>query len=1042
MRSISPISFPPFELDPVNQCLWRDQQVISLRPKAYAVLHYLVERPGQLVTKEELLGAVWPESFVGDAVLKVSIGEVRKALQDDSEDPRFIETAHRRGYRFIGQMASRSVVSPKRKIQKPYDLAPEPPALSMSAATQPPANTASLIGLVGREDALAQMHIWLDQVFQGERRIVFVTGELGIGKTTLVEAFLATASSSRRLCVARGQCLEQYGQGEAYLPVLEALARLSRGPEREVLIPLLSRFAPTWLAQMPTLISAAEQEALRRQMLGATRERMLREMAEVVEALTAKFPLILVLEDLHWSDYSTLDLISALARRHEQPRLMLVGTYRPVELLLMGHPLRAVKRELQVHHYCEELPLGYFTQDEVSQYLRRRFPGSQLPADLPRLIYEHTDGHPLFMVNVVDYWLAQGWLVQDQDHWELKVPGSEANIGVPESLRQMIEKQIERLSGDQQQVLEAASIVGVNFAAAAVAVALEKDEVEIEECCDALVQQQHLLRRIGLSELPDGSTTTRFNFIHSLYANVLYQRVAPVRRMRLHQRIGERREAVYGHRVKEIAGELALHFARSRDYQRAVGYLRQAADNDAKRYANREAIGYLGQALKLVERLRETQQSEERMAVLEQLGLVNRSMGAMSQSAEYFGTLATCARQQNQIEREVKALLYLATSLFWIDRERCLAAVDQALELSRNLKDELLRAHTRGYCGHWNLCLRGWQEQDAQACTEAVEAARRSNDPALLRLHVVRYAYLECLRSEYTAAVQTAEEGRLLALKASDAFDYLLSYFFSGWALLHLGHWNQLQQLLKEAMDMAGKNGHTLWVMLFHLELAQLHEQAFDFESATDLCQTVLKFARDADQETGQLFFHSFVVLGFAHLGQGQYDQAFQCFNEVNSRLQREGRSMDWILHLPLHLGLGNYWLAQQKYEPARQEAEQLCGMAARPGERTYLGLGWNVMAEISLAEESWDKANAELQNALKALKGGRVPLAEWRVYNTAARLHQIRGQRAKADEWAARSNAIIKQLADSFDLSSHLRQKFLHRTSLYQWPRAARTKA
>jgi predicted ATPase len=155
---------------------------------------------------------------------------------------------------------------------------------------------------------------------------------------------------------------------------------------------------------------------------------MLREMAEVVEALTAKFPLILVLEDLHWSDYSTLDLISALARRHEQPRLMLVGTYRPVELLLMGHPLRAVKRELQVHHCCEELPRGYFTQDEVSQYLSRRFPSAQLPADLPRLIYEHTDGHPLFMVNVVDYWLAQGWLVQDQDHWELK--GSSGNLCV------------------------------------------------------------------------------------------------------------------------------------------------------------------------------------------------------------------------------------------------------------------------------------------------------------------------------------------------------------------------------------------------------------------------------------------------------------------------------------------------------------------------------------------------------------------------------------------------------------------------------------
>jgi len=181
---------------------------------------------------------------------------------------------------------------------------------------------------VGREAELAQLHEWLEQALSGERQMVFVTGEPGIGKTAVVDAFLALLAGNPNLWIGRGQCVAHYGAGEAYLPVLEALGRLGRVAGGERLIALLGRYAPAWLAQLPTLVGEAELDALQRKVQGVPRERMLREMAEAVEVLTAEMPVVLVLEDLQWSDTATLDWLAAVAQRREAARLLVIATYR------------------------------------------------------------------------------------------------------------------------------------------------------------------------------------------------------------------------------------------------------------------------------------------------------------------------------------------------------------------------------------------------------------------------------------------------------------------------------------------------------------------------------------------------------------------------------------------------------------------------------------------------------------------------------------------------------------------------------------------
>jgi DNA-binding winged helix-turn-helix (wHTH) protein len=572
----------PVQLDLANERLWYGDQALALRPKTFALLRYLVAHSGQLLTKAVLLEALWPETVVSEVVLSVCIRELRQVLGDDARAPRFIETVHRRGYRFIGHL-------PTVHSSAPCMSSPVPPPL-----------------LAGRERELDALHHALATALTGVRQLLFVTGEAGLSKTTLVDAFLMALEAYGPLWIGRGQCLEHYGAGEAYLPVLEALGRLCRGPGGKEVVALLGQQAPTWLVQMPGLVRAADLEIMRRRIASATRDRMLRELAEALDLLTARQPLLLVLEDLHWSDYSTLDLLAVLARRREPARLLLLGTYRLPDALQRGHPLHTVYHELQRHGQCTELPLPLLSRAAVTAYLTTRFSDARLPAGLARLVHQRTEGNPLFMVTVVEDWVRRGWLVPADGGWTLREELADVAGTVPESLRQMLELQLERLSPMDQRVLEVGSVAGATFSAAAVAAGLAHEVVEVEDWCAGLARRQQWLEACGEQVWPDGTVAGGYRFMHALYQEVAYQRLQAARRVQLHRRIGEREEVGYGPQVRERAAELAMHFTRGRDTHRAVRYLQYAGENALQRSAYVEAHSHLITGLEVLATMPET----------------------------------------------------------------------------------------------------------------------------------------------------------------------------------------------------------------------------------------------------------------------------------------------------------------------------------------------------------------------------------------------------------------------------------------------------
>lgn len=583
------IRFDPFDLDLVNECLWRGSQSIKLRPKAFAVLEHLLGRPGQLVTKENLIAAAWGETFVGEGVLKVTIRQLREALDDDPRSPRFIETSHRRGYRFIGRVDARTT----SRADGDSTGVVSPPVLDRPAIGR---------RIVGRERALSRMQAWLEKMRAGERQIVFVSGEAGIGKTTLLDEFVRSMDVERDVRIATGQCLEQYGTGEAYLPVLEAIRELCRHP---TVVDVLRAHAPMWLLQMPSLVTAEDREAFGRDVFGATRDRMLREMGDALDALTAEAPLVLVLEDLHWSDYSTLDLISYLARQRGGARLMVVGTYRPAELIASGHPLKAVKQELVAKQQCEELPLEYLTEQAVAEYLAVRFPAHRFPGELAALIHDRTEGNALFMVNTVDYLVGEGLVAADETGGRLTAEIDRIKLGVPDSIRNLIENQIDHLEPREQRMLEAASVAGAEFSPYAVAAALDEGAAATESTCEELRRRHQFIRDSGLQTLPGGLVVGRFSFVHAVYRNVFYDRISAARRVLLHKRLAVRGEQVYGERASEIAAELAMHFERASDHAQAARYFQAAAANAMRRSAYREAVALSRRGLELLASLPE-----------------------------------------------------------------------------------------------------------------------------------------------------------------------------------------------------------------------------------------------------------------------------------------------------------------------------------------------------------------------------------------------------------------------------------------------------
>jgi DNA-binding winged helix-turn-helix (wHTH) protein/tetratricopeptide (TPR) repeat protein len=808
-------------------------EAVHVEPQVFSLLWFLLANPGRLVTREELLDSVWGHRFVAPATLGSRLKALRRAIGDDGKDQRYIRTLRGRGLRFI---AAVEVVEPG--VADPRGGTPAP-ALSTPRAEPSAAVSNAVPPLISREHEIQRLNERLTQVDGGARQVVLLGGESGIGKTALADAYLASLPSDIR--VARGQCVEQHGVGEPYLPLLDALGRLARGPYGADVVRLLSAYAPTWLAQMPSLLDGERLEEAQRRSLGATRERMLREIVEAVEVIGRDTLLVILLEDLHWSDPSTLELIVWFAQRSEPARVLLIGTLRAGDA---GKHVRAALERLRRTGRCTELQLGGWTEQDVSAYCATTYPDLALPPEVLALAHRRSGGNPLFACTLLADWTASGILQDLSDDRVGEGTLDALGAAVPETLRMLLEGQIERLPDDEQRLLEAASVLGADFPARAVAELLGVGEEQVDTCCDALSRRGHILRFVGATDLP-GGWSARYEFLHHLFRDILYERIPLAGRSRLHLKAAEYLEAAAGDQEPEEVTTLALHFTLGGDEPRAVRYLILSAERALSRGAYIEAVDQLEKGLELLRRRQ---------------GIPN------------------AASMELSIQRMLGSALLLTRGWGDPDAER---AYQRAREISEALHDREELAHVL-YSMAYLHELRGNFQKSEALVRERLQLADTPDEDAadleayeLLSCSLFHQGRFAKALENANAAIAAFDPARTDSFTASLADNAgIASHYWSGLTLWFVGRPEQALEPIRTSIRLAEKSQLVYMRAAARTQAARLHH----FRDEPDLVLTNATIGLLTAQRQGYPY-HEAVALtlrGWARVRKGELEEGVE----------------------------------------------------------------------------------------------------------------------------------------------------------------------
>jgi predicted ATPase len=452
---------------------------------------------------------------------------------------------------------------------------------------------------VGRETERAELRRAYARVKDGQGLILGVAGEAGIGKTSLIEDFLMELTTRpERPIVARGRCSERLAGAEAYLPILEALDSVLHRAGGESLQTLMKTVAPTWYLQVATRsIEESSMAEMRADALSASQERMKREVGAFFQDASRARPIVVFLDDLHWADVSTIDILNYLAGRFADMRLMVLTTYRPAEMALAQHPFLGITNNLRSRGLFDEIALAFLSPADVDRYLALEFPEHRLPPDFSALIHAKTEGSPLFMADLVRYLRDSGGIIDDHGTWVLARSMSDLPRDLPESVRSMIARKIEQVDERDRALLLAASVQGPEFDSAVVSEAIERDPAEVEERLDVLERVHVFVKRGSEYEFPDLTLTLHYQFVHVLYQNILYASLQPTRRTTLSGRVA-RALVGHGEHTPASAARLAVLFEAARDFATSAQYYFAAAQHSVGLFGFREALSLADRGLK------------------------------------------------------------------------------------------------------------------------------------------------------------------------------------------------------------------------------------------------------------------------------------------------------------------------------------------------------------------------------------------------------------------------------------------------------------
>jgi tetratricopeptide (TPR) repeat protein len=695
---------------------------------------------------------------------------------------------------------------------------------------------------VGREAELKQLQSAFDGAISGQGSLLMVVGEPGIGKTALCEQ-VSTYVTLRGGKTLVGHCYEEGSLSLPYLAFVEALRSyvLTRDTKD------LRKELGTGASDVARIVSEIrERLKIKLKPPGDPEEARYRLMQAVTgflsNAATVR-PLLVVLEDLHDADKGTLDMLTHVSRNLAGTRLLIVGTYRDVEVD-RTHPLSAALAELRrVSTYGRVLLRG-LNADEVRRMLES-IARQDVPWGLAEAVHRQTEGNPLFVQEVVRYLAEEGLITRKEGRWQ---PNRDTplEMSIPEGLRDVIGKRLSLLSKECNQLLSMASVIGRDFRLEVLKKVSGLSEKELFSALEEAKKAAVVEERAGV-----GAAVT-YRFAHAFFRQTLYEETIAPRRIRLHQQVARALEGIYASRLEEHAAELAEHFSHSSDtadLEKAVNYGEMAATRAVSVYAYGEAVRLLEQALKVQEILA-PEDKGRRCDLL--LGLCD--------------ALLDVPDTRRMIESEAPAAFSFAESIDDVSRaaRACIAALyaiiyEQGLglitpETSRwveridryAMPDTAERAWADMFLGITKYLI-GDNLMGQKLLTQALDLARRTGNLDILWLAAAFFVHYRSAPQHTEERIHLAEElfvSSKVRPKKKGAILYLLGNI--GGVFLDSGQRERAEEAWGELRDLTERTGNVrLWLQSSGMDavLAVLDGR---IEDALNIAESILTRGEEA----------------------------------------------------------------------------------------------------------------------------------------------------------------------------------------------------
>ncbi len=757
------------------------------------------------------------------------------------------------------------------------------------------------VGVIGREAELATLETAAKSVASREgRQVILISGEPGQGKTTLVSE-LACRLHQSGTTVLLGRCDEEVGA--PYRPFHEALSHLVAHADEALLRTHVASHGGE-LARMVPALGRRLGELPPSQTTDPDTERYLLYAAVVglLEEASRKRPVLLLLDDLHWADKPTLQLLRHVVANTSAAPVLILGTYRDAELSA-AHPLTEVHGILLREQGVSSLHLLGLEDTGVIAFMESAA-GHELDdagVGLAHQLYRETDGNPYFVAEMLRNLSESGDIIQDASTGRWTAKDTDGPFSLPHSVRTVIGTRVSRLGEGATKVLSTAAVIGRDFDLDLLA---ETTTVDEDELIDLLDEAQ---RAAVVNELSD--SPGRYTFSHALVQHTLYEDLGGTRRTRLHKSVGEAIERLYGENREDLVGELARHFllaTRPTDSDKAISYAKRAGDAALEALAPDDAVRYFSQALELaahtasvdpltridlliglgtgqrqagIAAFRETLLEAARMA--KHIGATGRLVAAvLANNRGFFSALGTIDTDRVEMleaalaslpaadsSNRAKLLARLCSELAFGPLDRRLALARESRAMARRVDDGATTVQVQFDSGA-PLRIPSTLEDQLEAEHEAIQLADRLDDP-VLKLWARAQAVIEETRAtEFELASDHMTQLTDLARRLQQPmWLWYGTYLRAAQALLH-GETSEAEELASAALEIGTASGQPDAVIFYGTQLMGIRLQQGRMAELVQLIADV------ADQTPGVPTYRG--VLAAAYLQAGDTESSRQ----------------------------------------------------------------------------------------------------------------------------------------------------------------------